>query len=234
MTSHVSLNWYTYTGLSNLDQWPGRPWHRMQDFCHPKPASIWNLPHPSLDPRFWGTEYPPMQEASFKSLHLKTSPQGSQWIRRATFLPFFTIVDTTNNLVLAIVTTIPASTQWDGRLELIHLRKSTWKILFPSQSVKIPLLWMATMWFQALICIFWRVWLLLPPLECPLQGSYWGPHAWLKTLGHVFLLCPGMMYFKWPLGRIHFFTLKEKLDAFGTLVPLGCTMIKQQDFILNI
>ena len=129
---HVSLNWHMNIGLSTLDQLSGRPWLRRKDFCHPKEVSIWNIPHPLLDPRFWGTESPPMQEGYLKSLHSKTSPQSSQWIRSVALLSYFTIVVTINNVAVALVTTQPTSTQREGRLELIHLGKSTWNILFPS------------------------------------------------------------------------------------------------------
>ena len=133
VTFQVSLNWHLITGLSTLDQCPERPWHRMQDFCHPKPPSIWNIPHPALHQRFWGTDSPTMQDGSLKSLHRKNSPQGSQWTKSETLIPYLTIVDTKNKLALSRVSTLPASTQREGRLDLTHLQKSTWNIPFPSR-----------------------------------------------------------------------------------------------------
>ena len=59
-----------------------------------------------------------------QTIHLKLSPQGSWRIRRETLLPFMTIVDTTTKLALALVTILPASTQWERGLVLSNL----WKI----------------------------------------------------------------------------------------------------------
>ena len=152
VTFQVSLNWHLITGLSTLDQCPETPWHRMQDFWHPKPASLWNIPHPSLDPQLWGTECSPMQEGSLKSLHLKTWPQGSQWIRSVTLLPYLTIVDTTKK---------PGT---DPRHHTISQHPKTGKawaytpveihLKYPISSVNMPLLWMSSLWFQLGTCVF--------------------------------------------------------------------------------
>ena len=107
----VLINWHPNTGLRTLEQWPGGKWPRVQDFSQPKPFPIWHIPHPTLDPRLSVTEPLLIQEGILKTLHMKTSLQGSWRIRRETLLHFLTIVDTTNYLALALVTTLPASTQ---------------------------------------------------------------------------------------------------------------------------
>ena len=96
--------------------------------------------------------------------HPRGNPQGSPlediltWLKRIirkTLLPFLKIVDTTNELELALVTTLPASTQRE-RLCLSNCGICTWNIL-GSFWVNIPLIWKTSMCFHVLTCIFRRV-----------------------------------------------------------------------------
>ena len=106
--------------------WAGPGWQlaRVQVFSKPKPVSIWDTPHPSLDPRLAGPESTLLQEENFKTLPLIPPTQGSQSIRRETLLPFLIVVDTTKKLAVALVTTLKASTQRQG-LCLSTCEKST-------------------------------------------------------------------------------------------------------------
>ena len=124
LSLHVSGNWHLNTSLSTLEHGLADDGPRLQLCCHQKTVSIWDTPHPSLDPWLAGPESPLLQEGSLNTLYLKASAQGSWRIRTEALLPFLTIVDATNKLALALVTTLQASTQIDGGLLLIHL----WKI----------------------------------------------------------------------------------------------------------
>ena len=111
---------YPYLRELASEHWSEHPWARpgwqctrVQVSCIPKPVSISHIPHPSIDPRLVGPESPLLQERNLKTLHLKPSTQGSRRIRRETLLTFLTIVDTTNKLAVALVTTLTASTQRD-------------------------------------------------------------------------------------------------------------------------
>ena len=56
--------------------WPGWQWARAEIICHPKSFSIWDTPHPFLDPRLAGPDSSLLQEGIFKNLQLRPSPQG--------------------------------------------------------------------------------------------------------------------------------------------------------------
>ena len=92
---------------------PGRQCGRVHVFCDPKQVSIWDTPHPSLDPWLPGPDSPLLQEGNLKTVQLKPSPQGSWRVRREKLLSFQTILDTTNQLAVPLVITLTASTQID-------------------------------------------------------------------------------------------------------------------------
>ena len=95
--------------------WKGSGWQcaRVHVFCHPKPVSLWDPTHPSLDSHLSRPDSHILQEWNFKSLPLKSSPQGSWNIITATLLTLQKIWDTKNLLVVALITTGTANSKRD-------------------------------------------------------------------------------------------------------------------------
>ena len=149
---------------------------RMHVFCHPKPVSIWNTPHPYLDPWLTGPEAPLLQEGNFLTFCLKPSPQGSWWIRREPFLPFLTVWDTTNRLEVALVTTQTASTHERG-LVFVNL----WNIQqkYPDLILgKIP--WVG--WIACEFC-YWHIYSEVWNCNIPLLNVFFSVDIEGLTLG---------------------------------------------------
>jgi len=113
VTLHVSGKWHLNTCLSTIEQDLADNGRVHKFSVHPNPVSIWDTSHPSLDPPLSWPESPLHKEGNLKTLHMKPSPQGTWRIRRETLLQFLAIVDTTNKLVVAIVSKLTASTQRD-------------------------------------------------------------------------------------------------------------------------
>ena len=132
-----------------------------------------------------GTDKAPLfQEGNLKTLHLKTSPQGSMdknW-KPPTFPYNFG-----HHKQAVTGPSQHAIRQHPKRgLYLINLLTN---LKYPGLLLKIPLIRMASMWFQLLTCIFRIVELYFPPLECLLQLWHQRSHAWLMAEGHVFRFC---------------------------------------------
>ena len=122
VTLHISVNWHPNTSLSILQQ--GLAGNGPEHKFSVTQTSLY-LGHCSSFPilSIGRARVPSPEEGNLKTLHLKPSPQGSWRIRRETLLPCLTIVDTTNNMALALATRLPAIPKERG-LVLIHL----WKI----------------------------------------------------------------------------------------------------------
>ena len=97
----------------------------MKVFSHPKPVSIWDTPHHSLDPRLAGPEAPLQQEGNLKNLEalealttgLTTDHKGDSPSLDYNFRYH-------KQVALALVPTLPASPQRERGLVLL----SMWKI----------------------------------------------------------------------------------------------------------
>ena len=149
-------------------------------------------------------------------------------IRWVMLLSILKILDTTDTLALTLGTTLPASTQREGGLVLIHM----WKIHLKYRGsilVKIPLLWMSCMWFQLWKYIFISVELKFPPLACLLQGWHRGLHAWLEVL---FVHWDDV--FQMSMRHHSFFSCRKRLEVLTPLVTLRYTMFEHQACIINI
>lgn len=80
--------------------------------------SIMHKTHHYLYPRLAVTESPLLQELPSRQSSKFFTPRPSEFHQRD--LPFLTNVDITENLELALVTTLPASTQSESGLVLIN------------------------------------------------------------------------------------------------------------------
>ena len=191
---------YPYLRELASEHWSEHPWARpgwqctrVQVICIPKPVSISHIPHPSIDPRLVGPESPLLQERNLKTLHLKPSTQGSRRIRRETLLPFLTIVDTTNKLVVSLVTTQTASTLRDRACAFPPVKNPPEISQFHSQ--------LKFLCFGLLACDFsyWHGWVLISPFWMSSGEISRATHlvegrwAWFHCLGF------GMRCFKWAL-----------------------------------
>ena len=86
----------------------------------------------------------------------------------------------------------------EGGLVLIHLWEINMK--YPASfSVQMPLIWMASIWFQLWTCIFQRVELEFTPQECLLYGWHRWTHDSLKALEHGFRVCA----LEWSVSNGH-------------------------------
>ena len=82
---------------------------------------FWEITHLSLEPQLSWRESLFLQEVTLKTLNMVTSFIGSQRFTRETLLLLITNVDTTDNLALALVPTLPASIQSKMGLVLFKL-----------------------------------------------------------------------------------------------------------------
>ena len=153
----------------------------------PKPSQLWETTHPSLDPGLSGTESPSPPRGNPQTVNLKTSQPGTQKSTKETLLPILPNVDTTVKMALALVTTLPASTQSERGLVLIYLWISNLKD--PSYILCLKLFA-----FGILACGFsyWHVHLeewssKFPPFECLYEGWYWDPSACWRQRGMFYL-----------------------------------------------
>ena len=179
----------------------------------------------------WCSLFPPRRKPHYPPREDFTT--GLPEFQMNDIIPWLTIADNSNNLVLVPGNTVPASPKRDGGLLLTHLRK---KHLWYSCILngKISLDWVANIWFQLWKYIFRNVELKFHPWVCLLQGWHWGPHAWWKVLWHGFLICALDDVFQMAMWHNSFFTSRKRLEVIGPLVPLTYTMFKHLASIIDI
>ena len=147
---------------------------------------------------------------------MKTSPQGSWGNRRLTFLPFLTTVDTTNQLAVALFTTLTASTEIEGGVVVIHL----WKIHLKYPSFILSKNYFALNSYQvvsatdtyiqksgSVICHFG-----MSPSGVTSRAS-----CLVEGIGHELFFVHSMGCFKQPFCKSLFFTCRKRLQVFCTL-----------------
>lgn len=120
MILNVSLNLHAKPVLCILDQFLADNW-LVCKFSVNQTKSIYGTILILLQTLYFpGTESSLIKEGALKTLKLNTTSHVSRRFTRENLFPFLTNVDTTNCISLALVNTLPVSTQRDSDTVLIN------------------------------------------------------------------------------------------------------------------
>ena len=155
VTLHVSWNLHQNTSLRNLDQ--GLAANGPD--CKPSVTQTQSIMGKNASfsrPKTWRNIVPSPPGGNPQDPQHEDFTPGLT-VHQRDPLPFLTNVDTTDTLLLDLVTTLTVSTQNERGLVLINPLISNQNYTSSNLCLKFLCLWTPSMWFQLLTCTFRRL-----------------------------------------------------------------------------